>query len=79
MQNLDGYWGFFWVDANFPVGRDWDNMSLAECSRMEWQAIERILTRAVRGGTIPPSYTSGPRQTNSTANHGASRMAYTRY
>lgn len=79
MQNRDGYWGFFWVEANFPVGRDWDNMSLAECSRIEWQAIERILTRAVRGGTIPPSYTLGSRQTNSASSNGASRLTYRGY
>ncbi|KAI0403589.1 hypothetical protein F4802DRAFT_598983 [Xylaria palmicola] len=59
MENLDGYWGFFWAEANFPVGAEWDNMSLAACSRLEWQAIERILTRAIQGGSIPDSYTSG--------------------
>lgn len=58
MEDLDGYWGFFWAEANFPVGRVWDNMSLAECSRLEWRAIERIITRAVQGGNIPPSYTA---------------------
>jgi hypothetical protein len=58
MQGLDGYWGFYWAEANFPVGKVWDDMSLAECSRLEWQAIERIITRAIQGGNVPPSYTT---------------------
>ncbi|KAI1362647.1 hypothetical protein F5Y08DRAFT_329983 [Xylaria arbuscula] len=56
-EKIDGYWGFFWTEVNFPVGPVWDNMSLAECGRLEWQAIERILTRAIQGGNIPASYT----------------------
>ncbi|KAJ8126640.1 hypothetical protein O1611_g6998 [Lasiodiplodia mahajangana] len=58
MDGLDGYWGFYWAEANFPVGRVWDNMSLADCSRLELRAIDRIITRAVQGGNIPPWYTS---------------------
>ncbi|KAI0447193.1 hypothetical protein F4803DRAFT_558879 [Xylaria telfairii] len=66
MQGLDGYWGFFWAEVNFPTGWDWDNLSLAACSRLEWQAIERIVTRAIQGGNIPPSYTSQSNHINST-------------
>ncbi|KAI2639449.1 hypothetical protein GGS21DRAFT_538162 [Xylaria nigripes] len=65
MQGLDGYWGFFWAEANFPVGPAWDNLSLAECGRMEWLAIERILIRAVQGGNVPASYLSGSYHINS--------------
>ncbi|KAJ8117002.1 hypothetical protein ONZ43_g4307 [Nemania bipapillata] len=65
MEHIDGYWGFFWAEANFPVGRVWDNMSLAECSRLEWRAIERIITRAIRGGNVPPSYTTRSYHLNS--------------
>ncbi|TRX90913.1 hypothetical protein FHL15_008118 [Xylaria flabelliformis] len=46
-MDIDGYWGFSWAEANFPVGCDWDNLLLAECSRLEWQAIERIITHAI--------------------------------
>ncbi|KAI0975744.1 hypothetical protein F4678DRAFT_457097 [Xylaria arbuscula] len=58
MKDLDGYWGYFWAEASFPTRPSWDKMSLADCSRLEWQAIERIITRAIQGGNIPPSYTS---------------------
>ncbi|KAI1299688.1 hypothetical protein F5Y03DRAFT_408646 [Xylaria venustula] len=58
MKNLNGYWGYFWAEANLPTHSNWDKMSLADCSRLEWQAIERIITRAIQGGNIPPSYTS---------------------
>ncbi|KAI1131029.1 hypothetical protein F5Y10DRAFT_275738 [Nemania abortiva] len=79
MKDLDGYWGFFWADANFPTGRVWDNMSLAECSRLEWRAIERIITRAIQGGNIPPSYTSGSYRINPAATAGHARLTYRGY
>ncbi|KAI1755812.1 hypothetical protein F4782DRAFT_538262 [Xylaria castorea] len=70
MQGLDGYWGFFWAEVNFPIGHDWDSLSLAACSRFEWQAIERIITRAIQGGNIPPSYTSESNHINPTFTSG---------
>ncbi|RWA14186.1 hypothetical protein EKO27_g932 [Xylaria grammica] len=76
MEHLDGYWGFFWAEVNFPTGRAWDNMSLAECSRLEWQAIERIITRAIQGGNIPPSYTYGSFHINPASTNGPARLAY---
>ncbi|KAI8951539.1 hypothetical protein F4801DRAFT_601121 [Xylaria longipes] len=79
MQGLDGYWGFFWAEVNFPVGRDWDNLSLAACSRLEWQAIERIITRAIQGGTIPPSYTSESNYINPAFTNGPAQITYKRY
>lgn len=79
MERLDGYWGFFWAEANFPTGPTWDNMSLAKCSQLEWQAIERILTRAIKGGDIPLSYTSGSNHITSAANVGPARLTYNEY
>ncbi|TGJ83331.1 hypothetical protein E0Z10_g5413 [Xylaria hypoxylon] len=79
MEGLDGYWGFFWAEANFPIGPAWDNMSLAECSRLEWQAIERIITRAIQGGSIPSSYTSGTYHINSAPTKGPARLTYRRH
>ncbi|KAI0105745.1 hypothetical protein GGR51DRAFT_548978 [Nemania sp. FL0031] len=74
MERLDGYWGFFWAEANFPVGRVWDDMSLAECSRLELRAIDHIITRAVEGGNIPPSYTSRPHHIDQAAGAGPARL-----
>ncbi|KAI1818495.1 hypothetical protein GGS20DRAFT_594425 [Poronia punctata] len=67
MERVDGYWGYFWAEANFPVGPDFDNMSLEECNAIEWRAIGAILTRAVKGGAIPPSYTIGSNHLDSSA------------
>ncbi|KAI1423878.1 hypothetical protein F5Y12DRAFT_797924 [Xylaria sp. FL1777] len=79
MEGVDGYWGFFWAEANFPIGREWDKMSLAECSRLEWEAIERIITRAIQGGNVPPSYTSGSHHINSAPTNGPARLTYREY
>ncbi|KAI0506184.1 hypothetical protein F5B22DRAFT_639406 [Xylaria bambusicola] len=73
---LDGYWGFFWAEVNFPVGLTWDNMSLADCSRLEWQAIQSILTRAIQGGNVPPSYTSGSYHTSPACKKEFARLPY---
>ncbi|KAI0862882.1 hypothetical protein F4860DRAFT_522847 [Xylaria cubensis] len=78
-KGIDGYWGFFWAEANFPVGRDWDNLSLAECSRLEWQAIERIITRAIQGGPIPSSYTFDSNHINPTFTNGSGQLTFKRY
>ncbi|KAI1433690.1 hypothetical protein GGR50DRAFT_705123 [Xylaria sp. CBS 124048] len=56
VQNQDGYWGFYWAEVDFPTGKVWDDMSLAECYKEENRAICQILTRAVQGGEIPESY-----------------------
>ncbi|KAI8627043.1 hypothetical protein F5Y19DRAFT_477934 [Xylariaceae sp. FL1651] len=63
--NIDGYWGYFWAEVNYPEGPAFDNMTLAECSKLEWQAIERIINRAIEGGNMPASYTA--RVANGTA------------
>ncbi|GAP89936.2 putative RNA RNP-1 [Rosellinia necatrix] len=79
MEGVDGYWGFFWAEANFPTGRAWDDMTLAECSRIEWQAIERIVTRAIQGGTIPLSYTTGSHHINTAQLNRPVRTNYNGY
>lgn len=79
MEGLDGYWGFFWAETNFPTGQTWDNMSLAKCSQLEWQAIERIITRAIQGGDVPLSYTTGSNHTTSATKVGPARLSYEEY
>ncbi|KAI0805459.1 hypothetical protein GGR55DRAFT_697991 [Xylaria sp. FL0064] len=79
MEGLDGYWGYFWAEANFTVGPTWDNLSLAECSKLEWQAIERIMKRAVEGGSVPSSYTSGSYHINSAPTNGTARLPWKRH
>ncbi|KAI0434792.1 hypothetical protein F5Y09DRAFT_354795 [Xylaria sp. FL1042] len=76
MEGLDGYWGYFWAEANFPTGRAWDDMSLADCSRLEWQTIERIMKRAVEGGNIPSSYTTGSYHINPASMNGPARLTW---
>jgi hypothetical protein len=41
------YWGYFWHELNHTQGPAFDAMTLADVSRMELSAIERILTRAL--------------------------------
>lgn len=43
----DPYWGFFWVELNYPVGPQFDDMTLAQAANVEFSAMERILARAL--------------------------------
>ncbi|KAJ6781229.1 hypothetical protein PWT90_05092 [Aphanocladium album] len=45
-QDTDGYWGYFWVEVDYPTGGLFDNMTLAQAAQSEFTAIENILTRA---------------------------------
>ncbi|KAI0384540.1 hypothetical protein F5Y04DRAFT_293370 [Hypomontagnella monticulosa] len=47
------YWGHFWCETNYPKGADFDNMSLADAGAIEWEALKKILRRAIEGGPIP--------------------------
>lgn len=42
----DDYWGYFWHELGLPVGQPFDQMTLANLSTLEFQAIDRILRRA---------------------------------
>lgn len=46
-EHTNGYWGYFWRELNYPVGPDFDNMTLAEAARRELNTIDAILQRAV--------------------------------
>ncbi|RYP18451.1 hypothetical protein DL767_009838 [Monosporascus sp. MG133] len=46
-QGTDEYWGYFWLEVDYPVGPAFDNMTLAEAARRELSTIEAILRRAV--------------------------------
>lgn len=50
-----------------------------KCSQLEWQAIERIITRAIEGGEIPPSYTYGSHHIASAVKAGPVRLTYREY
>ncbi|KAI0395195.1 hypothetical protein F5Y17DRAFT_221286 [Xylariaceae sp. FL0594] len=58
LKETDAYWGYFWAEVNLPLGPKFDKMTLHECNEREWQAVEKILTRAIQGGAIPFSYTT---------------------
>jgi hypothetical protein len=51
LQNLgcqtSGYWGYFWLEVNYPVGPYFDTITLNEANKHEWAAIDRILRAAV--------------------------------
>lgn len=52
-RTTDGYWGFFWREVGYKdiAGPAFDNLTLAGAAAMEWEAVDRILRRAVlRGG-----------------------------
>ncbi|RYP02982.1 hypothetical protein DL764_005468 [Monosporascus ibericus] len=46
-QCTDEYWGYFWLEVDYPVGPAFDDMTLAEAARRELSTIEAILRRAV--------------------------------
>jgi hypothetical protein len=45
--DTDGYFGLFWLEVGYPVGPDFDNLTLADAASMEFAALERILSRAL--------------------------------
>lgn len=45
-QSTDGYWGYFWVEVDYPTGAAFDSMTLAHAAQVEFSAIETILARA---------------------------------
>ncbi|KGQ06603.1 hypothetical protein BBAD15_g8071 [Beauveria bassiana D1-5] len=45
-KSTDGYWGYFWVEADYPTGPAFDNMTLAHAAQVEFAAMEAILSRA---------------------------------
>ncbi|KAI0848179.1 hypothetical protein F5Y00DRAFT_262815 [Daldinia vernicosa] len=47
------YWGFFWCEMDLPSGAAFDNMTLADVAALEWDAIEKIIRRAITGGQLP--------------------------
>ena len=46
-KDTDMYWGYFWVEANYTQGPQFDSMTLAQAGASEIAAIERILARAL--------------------------------
>ncbi|RYP58337.1 hypothetical protein DL769_008996 [Monosporascus sp. CRB-8-3] len=46
-QCTDEYWGYFWLEVDYPVGPAFDDMTLAEAAHRELSTIEAILRRAV--------------------------------
>ncbi|RYP56724.1 hypothetical protein DL771_011663 [Monosporascus sp. 5C6A] len=46
-QGTDDYWGYFWLEVDYPFGPAFDDMTLAEAARRELSTIEAILRRAV--------------------------------
>ncbi|KAI2781366.1 hypothetical protein F4815DRAFT_444545 [Daldinia loculata] len=47
------YWGFFWCEIGLPSGPAFDSMTLSDVAALEWDAIERIIRRAITGGQLP--------------------------
>jgi hypothetical protein len=46
-KHMDIYWGLFALELNLPQGQDYDQLTLADCASREFNAIERVLTRAL--------------------------------
>jgi hypothetical protein len=50
-KETDGYWGYFWLHLDLPfAGPGFDQMTLADFARREFQAIEVILSQALGHG-----------------------------
>ncbi|GFP53045.1 hypothetical protein TASIC1_0002022900 [Trichoderma asperellum] len=45
-EQTDMYWGYFWSEVGYVMGPQFDDLTLAEAAKLEFAAIERILTRA---------------------------------
>ena len=41
------YWGYFWHELNYPVGPEFDDMTIAEAATHEINTIDAILRRTV--------------------------------
>ncbi|KAI6089335.1 hypothetical protein F4821DRAFT_231767 [Hypoxylon rubiginosum] len=54
MSETCDYWGYFWAELAYPKGAVFDNMTIAEATAREWNAIEQIFRRALEGGAVPP-------------------------
>ncbi len=65
-SNTSGYWGYFWHELAYPVGPEFDGMTLAEAARRELDTVDAILCRAVNrhlgllGGHGSGGYGGGP-------------------
>ncbi len=44
--STDGYWGYFWVELDYPTGPAFDSMTLSYVAKVEFAVIEAILARA---------------------------------
>ncbi|KAF4987588.1 hypothetical protein FDECE_15378 [Fusarium decemcellulare] len=49
LKGTDDYWGYFFREVNYIQGPQFDTMTLGHCSRAEFTALERIITRALEG------------------------------
>ena len=60
-RNTDGYWGFFWREVGYKnmVGPAFDNLTLAGAAAMEWEAVDRILRRAILQGGEDGDHSGG--------------------
>lgn len=45
--DTDMYWGYFWAELTYPIGPQFDGLTLAQAAHIEFSAIERILARAL--------------------------------
>lgn len=46
-KQTDMYWGFFWLELGYRAGPSFDDMTLEQIGRIEFAAMERILSRAL--------------------------------
>jgi hypothetical protein len=48
-RQTDRYWGFFWREVGYKNigGPAFDTLTLAGAAAMEWEAVDRILRRAL--------------------------------
>ncbi|KAI0162247.1 hypothetical protein GGR57DRAFT_489944 [Xylariaceae sp. FL1272] len=50
------YFGYLWVELDLPRGPEFDNMTLRQIMKLEWDAIERVIRRALVGGIVGPQW-----------------------
>lgn len=41
------YWGYFWAELGYSFGPHFDQMTLLQAAQAEFNAVERILARAL--------------------------------
>ena len=46
-SQTDGYWGYLWRELKYPVGPEFDNMTIAQAAALEINTIDKILRRAM--------------------------------